>query len=134
MSAKQPRRTSRSATTFSPAANEATEKPQPAAAPPKPPGKSAEAMFFMAAKIGEAARAGQPAKFLAMHRREIYERASLLRRLGYSRDEVQRRLEGYETWEYEPFHMPRLRTEVAQIVASVYAPASMRTTSLSPES
>lgn len=133
MSAKQPRRTSRLATTISAATNEAAEKPQPSA-PPKQPGKSAESMFFMVAKIGEAARAGQPTKFLAMHRREIYERASLLRRLGYSRDEVQRRLEGYETWEYEPFHMPRLRAEVAQIVASVYESASMRTTSLSPES
>lgn len=71
-------------------------------------------------------------KFLAMHRRELSERASLLRRLGYGRDEVRQRLEQYESWEYEPFHRSQLEREVAEIVAEVFATATPRTTTLSP--
>lgn len=71
-------------------------------------------------------------KFLAMHRRELSERASLLRRLGYGRDEVRQRLEQYELWEYEPFHRSQLEREVAGLVAEVFATATPRTTTLSP--
>jgi hypothetical protein len=82
--------------------------------------------------IPEAVRATFADKFLAMHRREIHERASLLRRLGYGQDEVQKRLEGYELWEHEPFHRSPLRAEVAKLVAAVFAPSTPRTTTLSP--
>lgn len=86
------------------------------------------------ASIPQPARATFAEKFFAMHRRELHERASLLRRLGYSQDEVRRRLEGYEVWEYEPFATSQLRAEIAKVVAAVYAPSSPRTTALSPGS
>jgi len=68
-----------------------------------------------------------------MHRRELRERAALLRRLGYSRAEVETRLASYEAWEYEPFHASPLAAEVAGIVAEVFAPTQPRQYTLSPE-
>lgn len=71
-------------------------------------------------------------KFLAMHRRELLERAGMLRRLGYSRLDVLRRLEQYELWEYEPFHSSPLRAEVSKLVDEVFSPATPRATTLVP--
>ena len=68
-----------------------------------------------------------------MHRRELRERAALLRRLGYKQTEVEARLSGYEAWEYEPFHASPLLSEVAGIVAEVFAPSQPRQYILSPE-
>lgn len=67
-----------------------------------------------------------------MRRREIRDRASLLRRLGYSQADVQARLVGYETWEYEPFHASPLAEEIKRLVAEVFAPAQPRQFTLSP--
>jgi hypothetical protein len=77
-------------------------------------------------------RRGFPAAFFAMHRREISERASLLRRLGYSRDEALRRCQAYEVWEYEPFHVSPLAAEVSKIVDEIYQPKIGRVMTLSP--
>jgi hypothetical protein len=68
-----------------------------------------------------------------MRRRELRERAALLRRLGYSRDAVVARLVGYEDWEYEPFHTSPLEGEVRTIVDEVFAPTQPRQYTLSPE-
>jgi hypothetical protein len=73
-----------------------------------------------------------PAAAKAMQRREISERASMLRRLGYSRDEALRRCQAYDEWEYEPFHRSPLAAEVVQIVDEVYSPKVGRVTILSP--
>jgi hypothetical protein len=67
-----------------------------------------------------------------MHRRELHDRASLLRRLGFSQAAVQKRLESYQTWEHEPFHRPLLLGEVAALVAEVFATKSPRSTTLAP--
>lgn len=75
----------------------------------------------------------QRRKFLDMHRRELRERAALLRRLGYKQAEVEARLSCYEAWEYEPFHASPLSSEVAGIVAEVFAPTQPRQYTLSPE-
>lgn len=82
----------------------------------------------------EAARQTSADKFLAMHRKELHDRASLLRRLGYSQDEVRSRLEGYAQYEYEPFASSPLRDEVAKVVTAVFGPKSPRTTTLTPGS
>ena len=63
-----------------------------------------------------------------MHRREIRERAALLRRLGYTRDAAAERLQRYEAWEYEPFHTSPLFDEVRTIVSEVFAPGSRGST------
>lgn len=68
-----------------------------------------------------------------MHRRELRERAALLRCLGYSQAEVASRLAGYEEWEYEPFHASPLASEVSSIVAEVFGPTQPRQYTLSPE-
>ncbi len=68
-----------------------------------------------------------------MRRRELRERAALLRRLGYSQDAVAARLAGYEVWEYEPFHASPLTDEVSAIVSEVFAPQQPRSYTLSPE-
>ena len=86
------------------------------------------------ATIPQSVRGTFPDKFLAMHRKELHERASMLRRLGYAQDEVRRRLEGYEAWQYEPFGASKLAAEVEKIVAAVFAPSSPRTTGLLPGS
>lgn len=72
-------------------------------------------------------------KYLDMSRREIRDRASLLRRLGYSRDETLGRCRSYQDWEHEPFHSSQLLTEVAQIVDEVYQTRTGRSSTLSPE-
>ncbi|PSM31661.1 hypothetical protein BVG81_004250 [Haliangium sp. UPWRP_2] len=68
-----------------------------------------------------------------MHRRELRERAALLRRLGYTRDAVIERLQGYEAWEYEPFHTSPLFDEVRTLVGEVFATSQARQYTLSPE-
>lgn len=68
-----------------------------------------------------------------MRRRELRERAALLRRLGYNREAVVERLSGYEVWEYEPFHTSPLSDEVKAIVSEVFAPTQPRQYTLSPE-
>jgi hypothetical protein len=87
---------------------------------------------WWSASIPDAVRATFAEKFLTMHRKELHDRACLLRRLGHSQDEVRSRLEGYELWEYEPFAASPLRAEVDKIIAEVFAPKSPRTTTLSP--
>lgn len=98
------------------------------------PSRSKPPFSWWSAPIPEAVRTTFPDKFLAMHRKELHDRASLLRRLGYSQDEVRSRLEGYEQYEYEPFASSPLRAEVAKVVAAVFSPKSPRTTTLTPES
>jgi hypothetical protein len=77
-------------------------------------------------------KSSNPAAFLAMHRREISERAGLLRRLGYSRDEALRRCQAYEVGEYEPFARSPLAGEVAKLVDEVYHTKTGRVSTLSP--
>ncbi|HMU38079.1 MAG TPA: hypothetical protein PKE31_03625 [Pseudomonadota bacterium] len=76
------------------------------------------------------------ARFLSrnadLRKRAITERASLLRRLGYGRDEVLLRLSSYEHWEYEPFHKSPVASEVEKLVDAVFAPAKARATALEP--
>jgi len=69
---------------------------------------------------------------LEIRRREISERAGLLRRLGYSKSEVLTRLRGYQDWEYEPFHKSPLAGEVAALVEAVFASTKGRVTTLQP--
>jgi hypothetical protein len=104
------------------------KKPVSPAAPPT----SKSTFEWWDATIPQSVRDTFSDKFFAMHRRELHERACMLRRLGYGQAEVRRRLEGYEEWQYEPFATSRLHAEVAKIVAEVYAPSSPRTTSLTP--
>ncbi|MBL9003187.1 MAG: hypothetical protein JNJ46_03010 [Myxococcales bacterium] len=85
------------------------------------------------ARQAPAVESPQRRKFLEMHRRELRERAALLRRLGYTQAVVEARLSSYETWEYEPFHESPLSAEVASIVAEVFAKAHPRQYTLSPE-
>lgn len=89
---------------------------------------------WWSASVPEAVRATSAEKFLAMHRKELHDRASLLRRLGYGQDEVRSRLEGYANYEYEPFASSPLRAEVAKVVKEVFTPKSPRTTTLTPGS
>ena len=72
------------------------------------------------------------ARNLEVRRREISDRAGLLRRLGYSQTEVLIRLRGYQDWEYEPFHKSPLGTEVTALVEAVFAPAKGRVSTLQP--
>ncbi|MBP6742259.1 MAG: hypothetical protein KA244_05400 [Deltaproteobacteria bacterium] len=76
----------------------------------------------------------QSATSVAMRRAELIERASLLRRLGYSRDEALRRCQAYEHWEHEPFHTSPLSKTVQALVDEVYAPRLARVGTLTPES
>lgn len=69
---------------------------------------------------------------LEVRRREMSDRAGLLRRLGYSKADVLSRLLGYQSWEYEPFHTSPLATEVTALVEAVFAPAKGRVTTLQP--
>lgn len=98
------------------------------------PSRSKPPFSWWSAPIPEGVRATFAEKFLAMHRKELHDRASLLRRLGYSQDEVRSRLEGYAKYEYEPFASSPLHAEVAKVVAAVFAPKSARTTTLTPGS
>ncbi len=84
------------------------------------------------AKIPDSVKSTFAAAFLKMRRHEISERASLLRRLGYSRDEALRRCQSYEAGEYEPFGTSQLADEVAALVDTVYHPKTGRVSSLSP--
>lgn len=74
------------------------------------------------------------AKMLAMRRHELQEKASLLRRLGYSQSDALRRLQAYEHGEHEPFHSSPLGKEVGAIVESVYGAKLARVSTLSPGS
>ncbi len=87
---------------------------------------------WLSAVIPASASACFSGRNLEVRRREISERASLLRRLGYDRSEVLARLAGYQTWEYEPFHKSPLAAEVATLVDAVFAPAKGRVTTLQP--
>ncbi len=69
---------------------------------------------------------------LVTRRREIGERASLLRRMGHSYDEALRRCQAYDAWEFEPFHRSPLAAEVAKIVGEVYQSTPSRVTNLAP--
>lgn len=69
---------------------------------------------------------------LAVQRTELREKASLLRRLGYSQAEAQSRLQGYVNGEFEPFHESPLAGEVKAIVESVYGPKLGRVGTLNP--
>lgn len=71
-------------------------------------------------------------KMLAMRRRELQEKASLLRRLGYSQSDALRRLQAYEQGEHEPFHTSPLAKEVSAIVEAVYGAKLARVSTLSP--
>ena len=69
---------------------------------------------------------------LATRRREVSERASLLRRMGHSHDEALRRCQAYDAWEFEPFHRSPLADEVVKIVGEVYKSTPSRVTNLAP--
>ncbi len=69
---------------------------------------------------------------LEVRRREITDRAGLLRRLGYSRNDVLSRLSSYLDWEYEPFHKSPLAAEITALVDAVFSPAKGRVTTLQP--
>lgn len=73
-------------------------------------------------------------KFLDMHRRELKDRASMLRRLGYPREETLRRCEAYAEWEFEPFHSSPLHKEIAALVDEAYAGRAARVGGLLPSS
>ncbi len=107
--------------------------PSPDKAPEKTEAKVVSQPFpWLSAVIPASATACFSGRNLEMRRKEISERAGLLRRLGYSRGEVLARLAGYQTWEYEPFHKSPLAAEVAALVDAVFAPAKGRVTTLQP--
>jgi len=61
-------------------------------------------------------------KAAAMYERELAERATLLMRLGYSREEAKMRLRGNVRWDFElhgnPAHLKRIGAIVDQIYAA----------------
>lgn len=83
-------------------------------------------------KIPDSVKSTFAAASLKMRRQELSERASLLRRLGYSRDEALRRCRAYEAGEYEPFGASPLAGEVEKLIDTVYQPKTSRVSSLSP--
>lgn len=87
---------------------------------------------YLHASIPASVKSTFPESYLKMRRHEISERARLLRRLGYSREEALRRCQAYETGEHDPFHTSPLASEVNKLVDEVYQPQSGRVTSLSP--
>lgn len=102
-------------------------------APKNASGKVACQPFpWLVAAVPSTATARFATRNLEVRRREISDRASLLRRLGYSKDQVLSRLSGYQSWEYEPFHTSPLASEVAALVDAVFAPAKGRVTTLQP--
>ncbi len=66
-----------------------------------------------------------PEKAKAMYRRELVERAAMLRRLGYTRDEARVRLETNFEWDWEvnetPVELAGLQDEIRSVVEEVYS-------------
>jgi len=60
------------------------------------------------------------AKAQRMYAREIAERAALLRRLGYDRQETVRRLRGEVKWDFELHGQPEHLEQVEAIVDQVF--------------
>lgn len=60
------------------------------------------------------------AKAHDMYAREMGERAALLRRLGYSQDEVKARIRGNLRWDFELHGAPAVADEVDTIVDEVF--------------
>ena len=87
---------------------------------------------WLSAKVPPIISAHAGARNLEIRRREITDRAGLLRRLGYSRNEVLSRLSSYLDWEYEPFHKSPLAAEITALVDAVFLPAKGRVTTLQP--
>jgi hypothetical protein len=124
--------------------SKAPTSPSPTSTPAKPASATTEKKTaastaaqpqpfpWLVAAMPAQVRATSAEKFLAMHRHELTERATLLRRLGYSQDAVRLRLQGYELWEHEPFHRSKLIAEVPKIVADVFSTRQVRGTMLSP--
>jgi hypothetical protein len=55
-----------------------------------------------------------------MYRRELEERAALLRRLGFSKDRAAARLRANVSWDFELHGRPRHAADVDRIVDAVY--------------
>ena len=87
---------------------------------------------WLSAKVPPIISAHAGARNLEVRRREITDRAGLLRRLGYSRNEVLSRLSSYLDWEYEPFHKSPLAAEITALVDAVFLPAKGRVNTLQP--
>lgn len=89
-------------------------------------------MPFSVVPAPVATKSATPDTSLATRRREISERASLLRRMGHGYDEALRRCQAYDAWEFEPFHRSPLASEVVKIVGEVYQSTPSRVTNLAP--
>jgi hypothetical protein len=87
---------------------------------------------WLSSKVSPIVSAQSGPRNLEVRRREISERAGLLRRLGYSRNDVLSRLSSYLDWEYEPFHKSPLAAEITALVDAVFSPAKGRVTTLQP--
>ena len=114
----------------------AAKAPAPAAAPaPQAAASGGRGPFpWHDAQVPAGVSASFQDKFLDMHRRELKDRASMLRRLGYPREETLRRCEAYAEWEFEPFHSSPLHKEIATLVDEVYAGKAARVGGLQPSS
>lgn len=99
-----------------------------AKAPPQPRTPEPFDWFTAHVPLGVCA----PEKNLDVRRREVSERAALLRRLGYGKEEVCARLCAYQVWEYEPFHKSPLSVEVPKLVDAIFGSAKARISALEP--
>ncbi|MFH1132479.1 MAG: hypothetical protein V1754_14175 [Pseudomonadota bacterium] len=61
-----------------------------------------------------------PEKANRMYEQELFERAALLMRLGYSDSETKKRLSGNVGWDFELHHAPTHLNRVAAIVKQVF--------------
>ena len=59
-------------------------------------------------------------KALQMYEAEVYQRAALLMRLGYSLKEATSRLQSNASWDFEINAMPKFSSRLKKIVEKVY--------------
>jgi hypothetical protein len=71
-------------------------------------------------KVNEGVRSSNPSWRDEMHRREIQARATLMYRLGRSRDEAVAAIGRYVAWEYDGLAKPAIQGEIGRIVDAVY--------------
>lgn len=101
-------------------------------ADPALPGSGPQVFVWLSPSPSSEALRQNQARGRQVRRRELRERAALLRRLGYPAEAVQVRLLAYDAWEYEPFHVSPSRSDIAQIVAEVFDGSSARSDTISP--
>jgi len=67
----------------------------------------------------------RPERTLEMYLLEIRERAALLRRLGYNRDQTLSRVKGNVRWDFELHTAPVPLTQITKVVEAVFAGQSL---------